>query len=506
MGAAALALAPAPPIPHVPLVFGPLAPELVLVGTALVLMLVDALRPLTDRRLLAGAALLGVLGAAGASLALWFWHGRPVVLGGMVEADRFAVFFRLVILGVAALGVLLSQYYLERAGEERGEYYPLLLLATAGMTLIVSAADLIVVFIALEILSLSLYLLTGSSLRRVASAEGAMKYFLLGAFSSAFFLYGIALAYGATGSTNLAAIGAHLHRTAGLDLGVLAAGLLAVGFSFKVAAVPFHSWAPDAYQGAPTSVTAFMSAGTKVAAFGAFLRVFTVAMGPLATDWRPFLAVIAAATMVVGSVLAIAQSDVKRMLAYSSIAHAGFILIGVAAGSRTGTEASMFYLFAYAAMILGCFGAVMLVSVRGERHLDLTSYRGLARRSPFLGAVIAVFVLSLAGIPPTIGFIAKVAVFAAGVRAGYSWLVVVAVLASVVAAFFYLRVVVLMYMQEPATEPLGAAALGSPPGQEFGVAPLARFAVFVPAALVVVFGIFPGVIFAVVRAASLVRY
>jgi NADH-quinone oxidoreductase subunit N len=355
------------------------------------------------------------------------------------------------------------------------------------------------VFLALEVLSLSLYLLTGFSLRRPASTEASMKYFLLGAFSSAFFLYGVALAYGATGVTNLAAIGAHLARPDALDLGLVAAGLLGVGYCFKVAAVPFHMWTPDAYQGAPTSVTAFMSAGTKVAAFGAFLRVFTVALGPLTVDWRPFLAAVAAVTMVGGSVLAIAQSDVKRMLAYSSIAHAGFILIGVASGSALGVQGAMFYLVAYAAMILGGFGAVMLVSARGERGLTLTSYRGLARRSPFLGGVLALFLLSLAGIPPTAGFIAKVAVFNAGVQAGYAWLVIVAVLASVIAAFFYLRVVVLMYMQEPDAE------AGEEPEQP-AAAPLASLAVLLPAALTVVLGVFPGVIFGVLRTASAVRF
>src|SRR5207248_2175663 len=422
----------------------------------LFLLLLDALYPARHHAALALMSMAGILGAAATSLYLWSWSsgtaatGTRTFLGNMVAADRFTVFFRLIILSAAFLAVLLSYQYLERADEERGEYYPLLLFATAGMTLITAASDLIVVFLALEILSLSLYLMTGFSFRRMASAEGSMKYFLLGAFSSSFFLYGIAFAYGATGTTNLSAIARSLSgQTGSVALALGAAGLLATGFGFKVAAVPFHMWTPDAYQGAPTCVTAFMSAGTKVAAFGAFLRVFDSALSPLIWDWRPFVWVIAAITMVVGSALAIAQTDIKRLLAYSSIAHAGFILVGVTAASQQGIQAAMFYLAAYAAMIVGAFGVVMLVSVRGERNLELTSYAGVARRNPFAAAVLALFLLSLAGIPPTAGFIAKVSVFQAAVQAGQWPLVLIAVLSSVVAAFFYIRVIVLMYMQEP---------------------------------------------------------
>src|SRR6266536_1561267 len=336
--------------------------------------------------------------------------------------------------------------------------------------------------------------MTGFSFRRLASAEASMKYFLLGAFSSAFFLYGIALAYGASGTTNLAAIGHKLSGQTSVGLALAAAGLMAVGFAFKVAAVPFHMWTPDAYQGAPTSVTAFMSAGTKVAAFAAFLRVFNVAFHPYVHDWRPFVWVMAAVTMVVGSTLAIAQTNLKRMLAYSSIAHAGFILVGVAAGSPQGIQAAMFYLAAYATMIVGAFGVVMLVSVSGERHLSLGSYAGLARRSPFLASILAPFLLSLAGIPPTAGFIAKVAVFSSAIQAGYWPLALIAVIASVIAAFFYIRVIVLMYMQEPVeTEVIERA-------------PWAELGVIVPAVLTLVFGVLPGILFGFLKSASLVRF
>ena len=499
---------PPPPASSTPEVnLWPLLPELILIGTAIVLLLYDALRPKSDHRVLAGVSLAGLVTAGGASIWLWSWvadPGRPwvadpaspaSVLGGMVAADRFALFFRLVILGVAALSVLLSYHYLERSGEARGEFYPLLLFAATGMSLITAATDLIVVFLALEILSLSLYLMTGFSLNRPASAEASMKYFLLGAFSSAFFLYGIALTYGAAGTTNLSGIAEALGgQVGGMALALGAAGLLATGFGFKVAAVPFHMWTPDAYQGAPTCVTAFMSAGTKVAAFGAFLRVFDSAFSPLIWDWTPFVWVIAAVTMIVGSILAIAQTDVKRMLAYSSIAHAGFILVGISAASRQGIEASMFYLLAYALMILGAFGVVMIVSVRGEENLSLSSYAGLARRSPFLAAILTLFLLSLAGIPGTAGFIAKVNVFIASSNAGDWPLVLIAVIASVIAAFFYIRVMMLMYMQDPADE----VALDG------GVLP--RLAIAGPAAATLLLGFFPSVILGFLRSASVIRF
>jgi NADH-quinone oxidoreductase subunit N len=417
------------------------------------------------------------------------------VLGGMVATDRYSVFFRLVVLASAAVAVLLSAHYLERTRDARGEYYALLLFAASGMTLLTAASDLIVVFLALEILSLSLYVMAGISRRRLASQEASLKYFLLGAFSSAFFLYGIALAYGATGTTSLAGIADELSgRFDDLGLALAAAGLLAVGFAFKVAAVPFHMWTPDVYQGAPTPVTAFMAAGTKVAGFAALIRVATVALGPLGWNVIPVLAGLAALTMVVGSVLAIAQEDVKRMLAYSSIAHAGFVLVGVAALNQEGVSGAMFYLLAYAAMIMGAFGVVILVSRIGEERTTLHSYRGLGRTNPGLAAVLALFLLSLAGIPPTAGFIAKVLVFQAAVDAGLAWLVVLAVVASVIAAFFYIRVLVLMYMEEP--EEAEAAPAGAGPAWALAVTGAATLAL----------GIFPSLVLGSIGDAAVLRW
>jgi NADH-quinone oxidoreductase subunit N len=479
---------------HPPLQFGPIGPELVLAGTGILVLLAGAVVRRVRQVSLLLSSLAGVAGAAIVSLALWSWKGGATVLGGMVAADRFSVVARLLLLGAAAIALLYGYYYFERLGEDRPEFFALVLFATSGMTLITAAADLIVVFLALEVLSLSLYVLTGLS-SRLGASEGSMKYFLLGAFSSAFFLYGIAMAYGATGSTRLSAIALALAgHTGSQGLALAAIALLIVGFGFKVAAVPFHMWTPDVYQAAPTAVTAYMSAATKVAAFAAFLRVLTTAFQPLTWDWTPMIWWLAAVTMIVGSVLAIAQTDVKRMLAYSSIAHAGFILVGVSNGSQEGIQSALFYLLAYGATILGAFGVVMLASGRGEEHTSLRSYAGLYRRSPLLAGLLSLFLLSLAGIPPTAGFIAKVTVFRAAIDAGHWELALVGVLASVVAAFFYIRVMVLMYMQEPAEDVEPDPSL------------VPRLVIAAPAVLTLLFGIFPGLVLGFLERAALLRW
>ncbi len=456
-----------------------IGPELALAGAAILVLLLDAWRPARNQRLAVGLTLLGLATAAVFTVTLW--GEARAALGEMVAVDRVTLFFRLVIVASAAVATLFSATYLARTGEARGEYYALLLFATSGMTLLTAAADFIVVFLSLEVLSLSLYVMAGFSRRRLASQEASMKYFLLGAFSSAFFLYGIALTYGATGTTNIARVGFAVDQIVGggssLTLLVAGAALLAVGFGFKVAAVPFHMWTPDVYQGAPTPVTAFMAAGTKVAGFAALLRVTFLALAPVGDLLVPALWAISALTMVVGSVLAIAQTDMKRILAYSSIAHAGFVLVGVVAANQQGLSGAMFYLAAYAAMILGAFGIVALVSRRGEEHTSLVAYEGLYRRSPALAALLTLFLLSLAGIPPTAGFTAKLLVFQAAVIAGHWALVVVAVLASVVAAFFYIRVIVVMYMQEP--EEAGAIPMQAIPGLGLAVTAAVTLGLFV---------------------------
>ena len=475
------------------IVLRPIVPELIVAGAAMAILLIDAFRSSRDARPLAILALAALVAAAASAVGLWSWDGGATILGGMVAADRYGVFFRLVILAVAALAVLLSTH---DVGDERGgEFYALLLFSATGMSLLAVSADLIVVFLSLEILSLSLYVLAGSSPRRLASQEAGMKYFLLGAFSTAFLLYGIALAYGATGTTSLSGIaGALAGQTGDLGLALAAAALLTVGFAFKVAAVPFHMWTPDVYQGAPTAVTAFMSAGTKVAGFAALLRVASSALGPVAWDLTPALWALAALTMVVGSVLAIAQQDVKRLFAYSSVAHAGFVLVGVVAANQQGVSGAMFYLVAYAAMILGAFGIVMIVAGRGEERTTMADYAGLARRSPLLAAMLALFLLSLAGLPPTAGFIAKVLVFQAAVEAGHWALVVIGVIATVIAAYFYIRLIVVSYMEEP--EERGAIPTPPVPGLAVGLT----------AVLTLVLGVLPFLLLGVLDSASILRF
>ncbi len=477
------------------LVFQPLFPELVLCAAAIIGMLYEAFARRPDRIAHLAVAVVGLVAAAVTTVQLWTWSGDATVLGGTIAADRFSVVARLALLAVALLGALLGTHYFARDPESfRGEFYPLLLFATAGMTLITAAADLIVAFLALEILSLSLYVLTGLTGRR-RSNEAAMKYFLLGAFSSAFFLYGVAMAYGATNSTRIVDVANALSgRTGSQAIALLGAVFLVIGFGFKISAAPFHMWTPDVYQGAPTPVTAFMSAATKVAAFMALIRVLNVSLQPLTWDWTPIIAVLAAVSIVVGSVLAIAQTDVKRMLAYSSVSHAGFILTGVTSPTNVGIASAMFYLVSYAAMTLGAFGVVMLVSSHGEEQTTLPAYRGLHRRSPLLAALMALFLLSLAGIPPAAGFIAKVGVFSAAIDGGHWWLALVGVLASVAAAFFYLRVIVIMYMQEPVGE------------QDQDPSLLPRATIAIPAVLTLVLGVFPGLLSGILETASILSW
>jgi NADH-quinone oxidoreductase subunit N len=483
------------PIQTPDLDFWPLLPELTLCAGGIVGMLYEAFVARSDRRVHLAVVVVALLGAAAAAVLLWDWTGEATVLAGTIAVDRFSVVARLLLLSAALVGALFGTHYFARdPGAYRGEFYPLLLFATTGMTLITAAADLIVVFLALEILSLSLYVLTGMT-GRPRATEAAMKYFLLGAFSSAFFLYGVAFAYGATNSTRIVDIANALAgRTGSQGIALIAAGFLVIGFGFKVSAAPFHMWTPDVYQGAPTPVTAFMSAATKIAAFMALIRVFDVSLQPLTWDWTPLVAALAAVSVVVGSVLAIAQTDIKRLLAYSSVAHAGFILTGLTSADAIGIRAALFYLVAYAATTLGAFGVVMLVSARGEEQTSFRDYAGLHRRSPLLAALMTLFLLSLAGIPPTAGFIAKVVTFSAAITAGYWWLALVGVLASVVAAFFYLRVIVLMYMQEPEGE------------QDEDDSILPRATIAVPAVAVLALGVFPGLIAGLLEKASILNW
>ncbi|OGK99348.1 MAG: hypothetical protein A3E31_14240 [Candidatus Rokubacteria bacterium RIFCSPHIGHO2_12_FULL_73_22] len=435
---------------------GPLLPTLIVLAAAGLVLLADLLPRRGGRDLLATLGLVGVVGALLATL--WRWGSPGRAFDGMVVLDGFALFANVVICYAVALIILLSVDYLRRVGAESGEYYALVLFATAGMMLLAAAGDLIVVFLALELMSLSLYVLAGLFKRELASGEASMKYFLLGAFASSFMLYGIALVYGATGATNLDRIAAATAGRGHDPLLAIGLGLLLVGFGFKTSAVPFHMWAPDVYQGAPTSVTALIATGSKAAAFAALIRVLVVALRSAQADWTVLLWAVAVVTMTLGNVVAIAQSNLKRMLAYSSIAHVGYMLVGLVAGGVPGAGAVLFYLLAYTFTTVGTFGVITLCTRAGEEAVEVGDYAGLARRHPVLAATLGLFLLSLVGIPPLAGFVGKFYLFGAAVRAGYVWLAVIGVLNSAVAAYYYLRVLVYMYMREPE----GAAAAWAP--------------------------------------------
>lgn len=429
--------------------FLPLAPALIAGLTVIALMLGDLFVPARAKAWLALVALVGLAAAAASALSIWSQNGAG--FNGSIAADNYGLFLSLIILLAAGLSVLLSVNFVQDRGLEVGEYLTLLVAATAGMVLMALANDLVIIFLALEILSLALYLLSGFWKNNPASLEAGMKYFLLGAFSSAFFLYGIAFMFGATGSTNLARIAAALGQAGagGNSLLLLGAGLLIVGFGFKVALVPFQWWTPDVYEGAPTPVTAFMSVATKTAAFAAFFRAFIVALPVTAWDWRVLLAALAVLTMTVGNVAALVQTNIKRMLAYSSIAHAGYILIALVAGGSDGVSAALFYLLAYTVMNLGAFGAVIALGEGERERVNLADLSGAAAQRPLIAAGLAVCLLSLAGFPPFAGFVGKFFVFSAAVNHGWTWLAIIGVLNSLVSVYFYLGPVVRMYMSAP---------------------------------------------------------
>jgi len=428
--------------------FAAIIPIVIVVLSACAAMLAEAFRQPGERMRIDGLGLIGLVGAAIASCYLWNTDARSF---GVVRADNFAVFVNLILCLIGVLTMLFSDEVVEREQIPPGEYYALTLFGISGMMLMASATDLLVIFLALEILSLSVYVLTGIRRSSLAGAEASFKYFLLGSFSSAFFLYGVAFAFYIAGSTRLDDLSVALSRQgAGPPdmLALLAVGFLAIGFAFKVSAVPFHMWTPDAYEGAPTIVTAFMSTAVKAAAFAAFVRVFLSPLEPLRDQWIPVLSVIAVATMILGTVVGVLQTNVKRMLAYSSIAHAGYIMLGIIATTNTGKAAVLFYLLAYAVTNIGALGIVALLGTAQEPHDELRDFAGLWNSRPALAGLMTVFLLSLGGFPPTAGFIGKWYIFSAAVERGHYWLAIIGVLTSVISVFFYLRIVVMMYMTE----------------------------------------------------------
>ena len=456
-----------------------IVPMLSVTLAALACMAAEAFREPGERMPIGAFGIIGLLGA-GVSAAL-LWNSNTVSFG-VISSDNFGLFVTLVLVAVGILTIMFSSQVIDRDGIPAGEYYTLILFSIAGMIMMATANDLLVIFIALEVLSLAVYVLTGIRRDDPRATEAAFKYFLLGAFSSAFFLYGIAFTFGLAHSTRLDVISSFTAAQALSDnpLILVAIGLLLVGFAFKISAVPFHMWTPDAYEGAPAIVTGFMSTGVKAAAFAALTRVFLMAFEPFKADWAPIVWVIAAATMILGTVVGVAQTNLKRMLAYSSIAHGGYLLVGLVAANDVGKAAILFYLAAYAITNLAAFGVIALLGARDRANDELRDYAGLWYSHPGLSALMTVCLLSLGGLPPTAGFIGKWYIFSAAVSAGYFGLAIIGVLTSVISVFFYLRVVVMMYMQER-----------SPDAPGIHVSALSMTALTVSIALIFYLGILP---------------
>jgi len=455
------------PLPNL----APIVPELIMSLVASGLLLVE----LFTRR----KQIIGYLTLVTAGLTLYVLPmSQGETFGGMFISDNFSAYFKLIFLINVILIVLISLKYMAKSEADYGEYYSLVLFSTVGMMLMASAKNLIVLYLGLELMALSTYVLAGIKKRDVRSNEAALKYFLLGAFSSALLLFGMSLLYGLTTSTDIYQISSFLKTKAVTPALLVSMIFVIAAFAFKIAAAPFHMWAPDVYEGAPTSVTAFLSVGPKAAGFAVIGRVFYIAFGSVQTDWTAMFIGLSILTMAVGNILAIVQVNIKRMLAYSSIAHAGYALLGIIAGTGEGLSAMMVYLLIYAFMNIGAFAIVILFDNREE----IGQYAGLSKSHPIAAAMMLVFMFSLTGIPPTAGFIGKFNLFAAAVHAGYTWLVVVAVIFSVISAFYYLRVIMNMYMK-PATH---EASVTSSPGL--------WVALFVAVVAVLIIGILPSIV------------
>jgi NADH-quinone oxidoreductase subunit N len=455
-------------------------PEILLTIFGTFLMVLDPILHKRASYAFGHLTILGLLAALGGTLVAY--NNAGPAFGGMLVIDGYGTFFRVLVIVVGILTVLPSYRFLARQEAETSEYHALLLFSIAGQCLMVVANDLIMVFIGLEISSIASYVMAGYLRDDKRNNESALKYFLLGSFATGFFLYGVALVYGATGSVNLSTVRAHvLQQNAEPVLLAVAAALMFVGLGFKVSAAPFQIWAPDVYQGAPTPVSAFLSAGPKAAAFAVFLRIFYTAFEPIGARWAPLVWGAALLSMCVGNFAALLQTNVKRMLAYSSIAHAGYVLVAITARSEDGAAALMFYLAAYALMNVGAFAAVTYLSGKGDRYVNIDDFKGLAKKQPLAAAMFTIFLLSLIGVPLTGGFFGKFYIFRAALESHLVWLTVLGLLNSAVAAYYYLRLLVMMYMHEPgeateAAEPLSTGL---------------RLALVLPALGTLVLGIFP---------------
>ncbi|MDA8141416.1 MAG: NADH-quinone oxidoreductase subunit N [Desulfobacteraceae bacterium] len=480
--------------------FSALYPEIVICAFALLILMWQVFAKQSQN-------VLGYIGFIGVVTALIMvvympssFGSRSVVdtFNGLWVVDNYSRFFKLIFLIGTGLTILISIKYIKQEVMPAGEYYAMLLMATLGMMIMASSADLMPIFLGIELMSISLYVLTGYARTRMISNEAALKYFLLGSFATGFLLYGIALLYGASGTTNIAGIFSYI-RTSNINNHIIMIGmaLLLIGFGFKLAAVPFHMWTPDVYEGAPAPITAFMSAGPKAAAFAAFVRVFLEALPAMHNHWVPVIWWIAVLTMSVGNVIALVQDNIKRMLAYSSIAHAGYVLVGFVAGGKLGTPGILFYMLAYTLMNIGAFAIITYLGDVGEKRITVKDYAGLGFQYPIASVALSLFLFSLAGIPPTAGFMGKFYIFSAAIEAGYLGLAIIGVLNSVVSVYFYLKITVAMYMKTPETQVEGAK-----PALAF--APMLALAVLISAYGVVRLGIFPTVYLNLVQNSNLI--
>lgn len=458
--------------------FGGILPAILLCLAGMIVMVLGLFINRAKVTSAALISLIGVLVAIGANTPLR-WMNKPA-FAGLISLDAYTWFFNLLVLIAVGITVLVSIRYFNDDGSDLYEFFALLLFSAAGMMFMVSANHILVIFIGLETLSISIYVLAGILPGNVKAKEASLKYLILGGFSSAIFLYGAALMYGAAGSLSLPVLTKYFQAGSVGTMATIGVGMLLVGFGFKVAAVPFHMWTPDVYEGAPTPLTGFMSVGVKAAAFAAFVRVFFESLTPIEVNWSQILWILAALTMVLGNVTAVVQDNIKRMLAYSSIAHAGYILIGMVAGKEAGIAGILYYLLAYTFTNLGAFAVVALVGRQGEANVMIDDYKGLANSHPALALVMSLFLFSLAGFPPTAGFVGKFTIFSAAIGQGYIWLVILGVLTSAVSVFYYFRVIMKMYMETPETV---QPALQFPPGMVVALS--------IAAVAVIYIGVFP---------------
>ncbi len=462
----------------------PLIPELAMTTFALVILILDLFIKRKEAvALICLAAVVAVALTLIGSSGTTFW--------GMYISDGYSTFFKTIFLINVVLSILISIKYIVIERVNYGEYYSLILFSTLGMMIMASAGDLIVLYLGLELMALSTYILAGFIRHELRSSEAALKYFLLGAFSSAFLLYGISMVYGLTGTTDIYTVAKiiserSLENNTALLLSVM---LLVVAFGFKIAAAPFHMWTPDVYEGAPTAITAFMSVGPKAAGFAVLGRVFMIAFSAVKIDWATILIILSILTMGIGNIVALSQTNIKRMLAYSSIAHAGYALLGIIAANNEGLASMMNYLMIYTFMNIGAFAVIIMLRSEGFRGEDIHDYEGLAKQHPWAAALMLIFMFSLTGIPPTAGFIGKLYLFLAAINAGYTWLVVIAVIFSAISAFFYLRIVMFMYMREPKAEITLTTSAGT------------GFVLAVTTIAVLFIGIFPSYLLGFARAA-----